>query len=688
MQLTDGVQVLKSVGETRLALLNKLEIHTISDLLEFFPRDYLDRSKISPIAELGQGQMATILAWRIGDAQFRQFNNKNVTRMCFTDGVGQISISWFNQPYVQQVFKQGEKHYISGRVGWGATGLCLENPDCEKVGGENLSAGRIVPVYKMTDGITQKILRGLIRQALDGVNGQIDDFLPQDILQSYDLCHRSFAIENIHFPASGEDFYKARKRLVFEELFLLQSALLTAKGHLKQKIAPSDMFADIDISPILSALPYQLTGDQAKVVGEIMGDISSGYALNRLLQGDVGSGKTAVAMALCYLAGKNGTQSAVMAPTETLATQHFYAFTEIFSGLGLNCALLSGSQKAKEKRAVKEGLASGEIDIIIGTHALLQENVEFNRLGMVITDEQHRFGVRQRATLNAKGATPHVLVMTATPIPRSLAMVLYGDMDISAIRELPPGRQPIDTYSVTKAYHQRLFAFIRKEVDAGRQAYIICPLIQKSDEDEGDYKTATQIKQEITQVIKFAEELKVGVFADISVGILHGRMKAVEKNEIMSAFARGEIDVLVSTTVVEVGINVPNATIMVIENAERFGLSQLHQLRGRVGRGKHKSYCILVTNSKGKVTKKRMEAMTSTGDGFVLSEMDLELRGPGEFFGTMQHGLPRLLLANLYKDMDVLAAAREAVINMGEVSHLPLKNKVDKLLEKVQRVAL
>ncbi|MCL2235280.1 MAG: ATP-dependent DNA helicase RecG [Defluviitaleaceae bacterium] len=685
MRLTDGVETLKSVGEARLTSFNRLGISTISDLLEFFPRDYLDRGKISPIAELGHGQMATILVSRVGNAQFRQFGNKNVTRIYFSDDTGQIGISWFNQPYLKQVFAERDKYYISGRVSWGVAGITLENPDWEKAGADNLSAGRIVPVYKLTAGMTQKVLRGLIRQALDATSGQIADFLPQDILQAHGLCHRGFAVENIHFPACGEDFYTARKRLVFEELFLLQAALLTAKGHLKQKITPTDMFENMDINPILQALPYELTGDQSKVINEILADISSGYALNRLLQGDVGSGKTAVAMVLCYLAGVNRFQSAVMAPTETLATQHYHAFSEIFGKLGVKCALLSGSMKAKEKREVKARLSNGEIDVIIGTHALLQENVEFARLGLVITDEQHRFGVRQRAALNSKGRAPHILVMTATPIPRSLAMVLYGDMDISAIRQMPPGRQPIDTYSVTKAYHQRLFAFIKKEVEEGRQAYIICPLIQK-DEDEDE--SGAQNKQEITQVIKFAEELKTGDFADISVGILHGRMKPAEKNAIMSAFANNEIQVLVSTTVVEVGINVPNATIMMIENAERFGLSQLHQLRGRVGRGQHKSYCILVTDAKSKVTKQRMEAMTKTGDGFVLSEMDLELRGPGEFFGTMQHGLPRLLLANLYKDMEVLAAAREAVINMREVSHIPLKNKIDKLLTKVKGVAL
>jgi len=591
-----------------------------------------------------------------------------------------MSITWFNQPYMATNFKNDEEYYISGRVAWDAYGVSMENAEWERRGAANLSAGRIVPVYRLTGGLTQKILRPIIKQAIDAAIDQIEEFLPKDILKEQGLCGRSFAIKNIHFPENSKDYFIARKRLVFDELFLMQSALFMAKGQLRHKKPP---WKNMDTSPILDALPFKLTPDQRKVVEEITTDISGGYALNRLLQGDVGSGKTAVAMVICYLAAKNGTQAAVMAPTETLATQHFHAFAEIFEGFGIKCALLSGSLKASEKTAIKKRLKLGEIDIIIGTHALIQSNVEFKKLGLVITDEQHRFGVRQRATLTEKGASPpHTLVMTATPIPRSLAMVLYGDMDISAIRQLPPGRQPIDTYSVTKSYHGRLFAFIAKEVDAGRQAYIICPLIQKDEEEQKPNN------MEITQVIKFAEELKRGVFANYAVGILHGKMKAAEKNTVMEQFAQNHIQILVSTTVIEVGINVPNATVMLIENAERFGLSQLHQLRGRVGRGLHKSYCILVTDAKNETTKKRMQAMTKTGDGFVLSELDLELRGPGEFFGTQQHGLPRMQLANLYKDTEVLALARDAAHTAAGYAHPPLENKVKQILGKINQISL
>ncbi|MDR2166943.1 MAG: ATP-dependent DNA helicase RecG [Clostridiales bacterium] len=680
MLLTDSIEKLKNVGSARRTALAQIGVHTVADLLEYSPREYVDRSIISQIAQLHEGQLATILAWRQGAAQSTQGRGKTITRVNFSDGTGQIGITWFNQPYMAANFKDGLKYFISGRVVRGLSGrLTLETPEYEAQNAQGLSAGRIVPIYRLTSGLTQKMLRGLIKQALDGTKGQIADFLPENLRIANGLCRRDFAIENIHFPACGESFYTARKRLVFDELFLLQASLMAAKGQLRHETKP---FANMDIAPILAALPYELTADQAKVVAEIMNDISSGFALNRLLQGDVGSGKTAVAMIICYLTAKNGAQAALMAPTETLAVQHFASFKELFDGLGIRVGLLVGSLKAGEKPEIKAKLADGEVDIVIGTHALIQENVEFKRLGLVITDEQHRFGVRQRAKLGAKGGAPHILVMTATPIPRSLAMVLYGDMDISAIRNLPPGRQKIDTYTVGKSYHPRIFAFIRKEIEAGRQAYIICPLIES-----GESEVRGQ-RSEISEVVKFAEQLKSGVFADLSLGVLHGRLRSEEKNEIMGAFARNEVQVLVATTVIEVGINVPNATVILIENAERFGLSQLHQLRGRVGRGAHKSYCILITDFKNEITAKRMKAMTSTNDGFELSELDLELRGPGEFFGTAQHGLPKLMLANLYRDLDILELARNAALGMGRVQFPPLKARIDQLLGKMQQIAL
>jgi len=661
MKLNDSVQILKSVGQARLALLHNIGIYTIESLLEYFPRDYLDRSQISKISEMSNGQMVTIRAYMIGFPQAFHRNGKNIIKISFSDGTGRVELSWFNQPYMKNNFNTETEYFISGRAGRMAGIATIEAPEIEELAknvprgtfldeGEGLSAGRIVPVYPLTAGISQKILRGLIKQALDGTSDQVADFLPQSIIDANNLCTRAFAIKNIHYPESGQAYFIARRRLVFDELFLMQMALASIKGHLS--FTEGRVFDDLDVSKMLESLPYNLTGDQTKVVEEICEDLKSGYATNRLIQGDVGSGKTAVAMIICFLAVRNGAQAALMAPTETLAIQHYHSFLEIFEPFGMQVELLVGSVKPKQKKGIKQRLASGEIDIVIGTHALIQDNVEFADLGLVITDEQHRFGVRQRGKLGAKGHQSHVLVMTATPIPRSLAMILYGDMNISVIKQMPLGRQKIDTFCVTSAYHARIFKFIREEVQKGHQAYIICPLVEDSEHES---------KRDVNSVVSFAEELKIGILADVPLKTLHGRMKPEEKNAIMQSFSEGETKVLVSTTVIEVGINVPNATVILIENAEHFGLSQLHQLRGRVGRSDKKSYCVLVTDSKNEVTKKRMDAMVSTNDGFELSELDLQLRGPGEFFGTMQHGIPQMRLANLYKDMEVLAETRKAI---------------------------
>jgi len=688
MKLTDSVKILKTVGQARLALLHNMGIFTIEDLLEYFPRDYLDRSIISKISELSNDQSATIMAYMAGQPQALYRNGKNIVKIVFSDGTGRIEIAWFNQPYMRNNIKPDVEYCISGKVKRGYGVITMETPELEAVDSnaprETLSAGRIVPVYPLAAGVSQKILRGLIKQAMDVVTGQIVDYMPQDIVTAHGLCDREFAIYNIHFPESGDAYFAARRRLVFDELFLMQAALMSAKGHIAA--AKGRIFEDLDISPMLDVLPYDLTDDQQKVVEEICGDLQSGYAANRLLQGDVGSGKTAVAMIICYLAVKSGAQAALMAPTETLAVQHYHSFTGIFERFGMRVELLVGSVKAKDKAAIKQQLRDGEIDIVIGTHALIQDNVEFADLGLVITDEQHRFGVRQRGKLNDKGQQNHVLVMTATPIPRSLAMVLYGDMDISTINQLPPGRQSIDTFCVASAYHTRIFKFIREEVAKGHQVYIICPLIEESEHES---------RKDVNSVLKFAEELKNGIFTDIPLKILHGRMKPEEKNQIMQSFSDGDTKVLVSTTVIEVGINVPNATVILIENAEQFGLSQLHQLRGRVGRSDKKSYCILITDSKNEITKKRMDAMVATNDGFELSELDLQLRGPGEFFGTMQHGIPQMRLANLYKDMDVLVEARQAInglvdenTKMFHVEHMLLKDKIGRILGNIEKISL
>ena len=687
-KLSDSVKTLKSVGEQRLALLRRLSIHTILDLLEYFPRDYLDRSVIHNISQLHENQMATIRVSLLGLPQTLRKASLTITKITFADSTGRIELTWFNQPYMAGNFRADSEYLISGRIKLNHGKLTIESPEYEIVPrgtiSDAVSAGRIVPVYNLTSGITQKVLRGLIHQAVGGLSEIVEEILPPNIVSQHMLCSRDYAIRNIHFPESNEAYFTARRRLVFEELFLMQAALLSAKGFSQQ--AEGRQFDFTDASEILAALPFDLTSDQSKVVDEIIKDMASGYAANRLIQGDVGSGKTAVAMVLCYLAVKNGCQAALMAPTETLAVQHFHSYNEILSKFGIKCQLLSGSLKAADKRKIKQALASGEIDIAIGTHALIQDNVEFADLGLVITDEQHRFGVRQRVSLNKKGSFPHVLVMTATPIPRSLAMILYGDMDISVIRQMPPGRQKIDTFCVTSAYHARIFDFIAKEIDKGHQGYIICPLIEESENE--NFK-------ELNSVLQFAEKLKNSVFSHIPLAILHGRMKAEEKAAIMESFSRGETKLLVSTTVIEVGINVPTATIILIENAERFGLSQLHQLRGRVGRSHRKSYCILVTDADNAVTKKRMDAMVATGDGFELSELDLQIRGPGEFFGTMQHGIPQMHLANLYQDLPILEEAKSAVSTlidgsskMFHVEHLPLADKIRKLLGDIQQIPL
>ena len=688
MLLSDGVSALKSVGRAKAALLQKLGIQTIGDLVEFFPRDYLDRSRIYEIGELEEGQMATIRAAMRGHPQTLRKGPRTITKIVFGDGTGHVELVWFNQPYIGGNFKIDGEYLISGRVKADFGKLTIDNPDCENVPrgtqGAGLSGGRIVPVYALTSGISQKILRGLISQALGAVADELKDFLPQGLKEAYGLCDRGAAIQSIHFPESGEAYFAARRRLVFEELLLMQGAMMWVKGYTAQ--ARGRVFENLELAQILEVLPYELTGCQQNVIGELCRDMASGFAANRLIQGDVGSGKTAVAMVMCFLAKQNGVQAALMAPTETLAQQHYMSLKEIFDRLGVRCALLTGSVKPEEKRRIKERLKAGEVDIAIGTHALIQEGVEFFDLGLVVTDEQHRFGVRQRAALNAKGEQAHVLVMTATPIPRSLAMVLYGDMDISVIGQRPPGRQKIDTYCVDRSYHSRIFKFVRDEVKKGNQGYVICPLVDESESEDFE---------DINSAIKFAEQLRGTVLADVPLGVLHGRMKPEEKSRIMADFAAGEIKVLVATTVIEVGIDVPDATVIVIENAERFGLSQLHQLRGRVGRSEKKSYCILVTDAGNAVTKKRMEAMTRTNDGFELSELDLQLRGPGEFFGTMQHGIPQMRLANLYRDVAVLEETKDAIGRIFKADeelcleeHRGLREKIMGVLGNIQKISL
>lgn len=648
MDWNSPVSLLKGIGEQRERKLQKLGIRTIEDLLTHYPREYKDRSEILKIADLPMEEPAAFLAQVKEEGQNSRHGRLVYTRMKVYDETGSVGVLWYNQPYMKNSLKIGEWYLFSGKLQKKYGRKEILSPEVERIG-ENFAGGRIIPVYPASEGLSQKMLRNLMEEALSQMQGGIREELPLWLRKEYKLAERNFAIENIHFPKTEQGFYDARRRLVFEELFLLQTALFRLKNTLEDSGAGIVLKKKKALQEAEALLPFALTGAQKRVLKEIETDMTSGKIMNRLVQGDVGSGKTAVAMAAAYWAIQNGYQATIMAPTEVLANQHFESFRKIFAPAGIQVVLLTGSLKAKEKREALAQVASGEAQMIVGTHAVIQKGVAYHKLGLAITDEQHRFGVRQRSTLSEKGENVHTLVMTATPIPRTLALILYGDLDISIIDELPPGRQKIDTSAVDSRYHPRIYAFLQKHVKEGRQVYVICPMIEESE------------KLEVQNVLDDTEELKKEL-PSCRVACVHGKMKAREKQEVMDAFAAGKIDVLVSTTVIEVGINVPNATIMLIENAERFGLAQLHQLRGRVGRGSEKSYCILVSDAKTKVARERMKTMTNSEDGFVISEKDLQLRGPGEFFGIRQHGLPELKIADLYRDMPILKEAQSAAV--------------------------
>ncbi len=646
MERNSPITELKNIGEQRAKKLNRMNIFTIEDLLEHYPRDYKDRSRIVPIAELQKDEENTFIARIKGEGTTGRHGRLTFTRIKVYDKTGEIALVWYNQPYMKTALKTGEAYLFTGKIQSKYKKREIISPEYEKIEG-NFAGGRIVPVYPSVAGISQKMLRGYLSDALAEVQGTLPEDLPVWIRQKYHLAERNFSVQNIHFPATEQGFYDARRRLVFEEFFLLQTTLL----FLKQAYFCHDQGVKMEQEDALtfgeSRLPFSLTDAQKKVLGEIQKDMTSGKVMNRLVQGDVGSGKTAVAMLAAYWVIANGYQAVIMAPTEVLAEQHEKSFKEMMEPLGISVVLLSGSLKAKEKRERLAQIADGSAKMIVGTHAVIQKGVEYANLGLVITDEQHRFGVRQRGMLGEKGDHPHTLVMTATPIPRTLALILYGDLDISVIDQLPPGRKKIDTIAVNSLYHERIYAFLQKQVQAGRQAYVICPMIEENE------------KLEVEDVLSYTEKLQESL-PNCKIVCVHGKMKAQEKQQIMEDFAKGETDILVSTTVIEVGINVPNATVMLIENAERFGLAQLHQLRGRVGRGAEQSYCILVSDAKTKIAKERMRTMTKTTDGFLISETDLKLRGPGEFFGTRQHGLPEMKIANLYRDTGILKEAQAA----------------------------
>jgi len=648
--LGKNVQYVRQVGKTRAQKLNKLGIRTIGDLLTYYPRDYEDRNKEKRVSELVNDDECAVILKIISDVSLnRPRRNLRIYKTVGIDDTGYVTLTWFNQDYVRDKIFRDKTYVFFGRVKRAGIYIEMVNPVFEEISSERKKTTGIQPVYPLTAGITQTYLRMIQRNALDLVAGKLTEILPEELRREFSLAEINFALENIHFPVSFEDKEAARKRLVFDELLMLQLGLLQLKSK-QTAVQGIKMERNPLVDKFISRLPFQLTRAQLRVYREIEKDMTEGEKqMNRLIQGDVGSGKTIVAVLAVLLTVLNGYQAVFMVPTEILAEQHYQSVAQLFSSedYGMKTALLTGSVPKKEKERIKEGIRQNEYKLVIGTHALLEEDVEFAKLGLVVTDEQHRFGVKQRAVLASK-SNPHILVMTATPIPRTLSLILYGDLDISVIDELPPDRKPVKTYAVDESMRERVYSFIRKTVQEGRQAYIICPLVEESDEIEAE------------AAMTLAERLRKEELKGLSVGLVHGKMKWKDKQKVMNDFAKGIIQVLVSTTVVEVGVNVPNATVMVVENAERFGLAQLHQLRGRVGRGRHQSYCILFCQSSSEIARKRMEIMTKYNDGFKISEKDMELRGPGDIFGVRQHGLPEFRIANLYEDMDILKEVQKA----------------------------
>lgn len=640
------IRYLKGVGEKTARLYNKLGIFTVDDLIRHYPRKYLDYSNTVFVKDAPPDTPVFIKATMITPVKESMIRKGLTLYKCnFSDGETVIRVTIFNNKYLAKALRTFDDYILYGKVEKTFTSASMSSPQIERA-----DKAEVHPVYPTTEKLSVKAISNSVRNALALV-GKIPETLSDDILKKYDLVSLDFATRQIHFPTDEKNIEPARHRLIFDELLTLQLGLLKLKE--KDVKGNSCKIKKDFTNEFYSLLPFTPTGAQQRAVADCIEDMQSDRMMNRLIQGDVGSGKTAVAGAVIYTVIKNGAQAALMAPTEILATQHFESFKKLFASTDVRVALLTGSVKAGEKKEIKRALCNGEIDLIVGTHALIQNDVEFENLGLVCTDEQHRFGVQQRANLAMKGDNPHLMVMSATPIPRTLGLIIYGDLDISLLDELPPGRQEIRTDVVTSAYHKRIYKFIRDAVDRGEQAYIVCSLV---DEGESDLISAKE----------YADNLAKNEFVGYSVGLLHGKMKPAEKDKVMQSFAEGETQILVSTTVVEVGVDVPNATVMLIENADRFGLSQLHQLRGRVGRGKNKSYCILVSDNKSDSSRERLQVMKHTSNGFDIADYDLKSRGPGDFFGKRQHGLPDLKIADMLEDTETLRQCRECALKMLE----------------------
>lgn len=685
IQLHDPVQTLPGIGPARAKHLEKLGLRTAGELLWYFPRSYEDRRATATIAEAAEEFPVCIRAM-VASRPVTTYIRKGLqlTRLKAVDDCGQMTVTFFNQTYVQSALTPGEEYIFFGKVERDGFRVGMTNPVFEKVGAARFT-GRIMPVYPLTAGISNNLIAGAVQRVLADCARTIPETLPEWLCRERGLLPIGPALQYVHFPRDEEGLEQARRRLVFEELFYFSLGLALMRSRRSAGKGPK--CGDASVEDYLSTLPFTLTGAQRRALAEAAGDMASGRAMNRLVQGDVGSGKTVVAAGCLYLAAKNGWQSALMAPTEILAQQHYATLEPLLAKSGVRVGLLTGSMKAREKRDLYERMELGMVDVVIGTHALLSDGVRFRRLGLVVTDEQHRFGVGQRSALAGKGGEgdlrPHVLVLSATPIPRTLALILYGDLEVSIIDERPPGRQDVDTFLIGEDKRQRMYGFVRKQKAEGHQSYIVCPAV--GDSAGGRLQDAGLTPaQELKAVVEYAARLQNEVFPDLKIGLVHGRLSAKAKAAAMAAFAGGETDVLVSTTVIEVGVDVPNATLMVVENAERFGLSQLHQLRGRVGRGTAKSYCVLISDHRNEETRKRLKALCATNDGFRIAETDLELRGPGDFFGNRQHGLPQLRVADLAGDMRVLQEAREAAeALLKEDPHLQ-KPENCAMLERVQ----
>ena len=645
-KLSDPITILKGIGPAKAKLFAQLNIFTLEDLICHFPRGYEDRTQLVPIAHLQPEVSACFRAMVMNTPRTTHVRKGlDLTKVQVADATARLNLTFFNNRFAAEQLRYGEEYVFYGAVTGDFIGYNMTNPVFERLEDAPVTTRRILPVYPLTAGLTNAAMLRAVRLAM-AVCDAPEEIIPPDIRERYGILPAERAYAAIHEPENLQEAEQARKRLIFEEFFVFSAGLSLMRAARAEKKCP--VYENRNLQPFYAALPFALTGAQKRVIGQILEDLGKGTPMNRLVQGDVGSGKTMVAAAAAYCAVTNHHQAALMAPTEILAEQHYASLSRLLEPLGIRVGLLTGSMSVKNKNLVRERIAAGELDFIIGTHALVTDKTVFASLGLVITDEQHRFGVNQRSKLSAKADAPHLLVMSATPIPRTLALLMYGDLEVSVLDELPPGRQTVDTFLVTESYRPRINAFIRKHAQAGNQIYVVCPAVEET--DGMSLKAASE----------WASTLQNTVFPDLRIALLHGQMRGGEKEAVMTAFARGEADVLVATTVIEVGVDVPNATLMIIEDADRFGLSQLHQLRGRVGRGQDKSYCILTSRNRNPETLARLKAFCKTTDGFLIAREDLRLRGPGDFFGSRQSGLPAFRMANLDGGMETLEQAQNA----------------------------